>query len=222
MYCEKCGFKLNDSSIFCEKCGNRVSGAQKQSSFTAAPHTEWENEPQTNLIKKPLSREKFIAKGNKAFHSRVDAIIALSVIMIGLLLIILIKSTDRMFALSDHISDYNINKDFREWYLLWFSTWTALEIASLISMSCTVFGILKKRFGYFVFPASTAVITILVMIANWEDSAIFNILFFITITILITSIILIILTITIEYEYKKYLRWHYAQNQNNSPNYPVR
>lgn len=218
MYCEKCGYKLNDGSIFCEKCGNRVSGTQTQSAFTAEPHTAWENEPQTNLIKKPLSREKFIAKG----HSRVNDIIALSVIMIGLLLIILIKSTDLMFSFSDIISKNNIDKDFRERYLLWFTEWTALVIASLVSMSCTVFGILKKRFGYFVVPASTAAITILIMIANWEDSAIFKIIFFITITILITSIIIIILTIKIEYEYKKYLQWYRRQNQNNSSNYPVR
>ena len=68
MYCENCGAKIEDGSIFCEECGAKVENVNSE-------QTRIQNKNQTNVGKQSISREKICQTLKKFWQNNKKSII---------------------------------------------------------------------------------------------------------------------------------------------------
>lgn len=119
MYCEKCGAKLENSSIFCEECGTKVGNENSEQGLI-------QNQPQQNVRKKSFSIEKLCKTLKNLWQSHKIAIVFSEIVIILLAVFIIVgaiisnpariaKKYFKAYINNDYSTMYDLgdfNKDF--------------------------------------------------------------------------------------------------------------
>ena len=85
MYCEKCGAKIENSSIFCEECGTKVENENNEQS-------QIQNQPQLNVGKQLVSKGKLCKTLKKLWQNNKKLIVFSGIVIILLVVFIIVGS----------------------------------------------------------------------------------------------------------------------------------